>query len=98
MGTLLLNLGQCGNQVAMSMFSIIERSSMHDGNMYLTRNDQNIYHSIMVDTEPKILKPILEDRKQYGYLDPKNILYYQYGRGNNWGLGYMTSQKKGKKS
>ena len=50
----------------------------------------------MIDTEPKILKPILEDRKRFNFIDPKNIMFYQYGRGNNWGLGYMDFEKKKK--
>ena len=67
---------------------------MSETNSYISRNDQNIYHSILVDTEPKILKPIIDDRKRYSYIDPKNVLYYQYGRGNNWGLGYVDTRKR----
>jgi tubulin delta len=47
----------------------------------------------LVDTEPKILKPLLEDRKRFSFIDLKNIMFYQYGRGNNWGLGYMDTVK-----
>jgi tubulin delta len=43
---------------------------------YVRRNDSSTYHSILVDTEPKILKPIIVDRKKYYYVDPKNVLYY----------------------
>ncbi|CAD8148839.1 unnamed protein product [Paramecium pentaurelia] len=98
MGTLLLNLGQCGNQLALQMFNLIDKSSMHEGNMFLRRRESNIYHTILVDTEPKILKPIVEDRKLYSHIDVKNVLYYQYGRGNNWGLGYLNFKQKSKLS
>jgi len=42
------------------MFNLIDKSSMHEGNMFLRRRESNIYHTILVDTEPKILKPIVE--------------------------------------
>lgn len=93
MGTLLLNIGQCGCQIGTQLLGQIERSPMSEANTYMKRQDSGVYHSIMVDTEPKTLKPLLDDRKRYQFIDPKNILYYQYGRGNNWGLGYMDSAK-----
>lgn len=42
------------------MFNLIDKSTIHDGNMFLRRREANIYHSILVDTESKILKPIVE--------------------------------------
>jgi len=50
----------------MSMFNLMEKSPMREGNMYLRRHDSSVYHSIMVDTESKILKPILE------------VIYFKY--------------------
>jgi len=47
----------------------------------------------MIDTEPKILKPIQENRKDFGFLDPSNIKFFQHGRGNNWSYGYLDSRK-----
>ena len=41
----------------------------------------------MIDTEPKVLKPFIE--KPPKWLDPSNVKYFQYGRGNNWSYGYM---------
>ncbi len=49
-------------------------------------------HSILVDTEPKVLKEVADNRKLYPYFDPKNILYFDYGRGNNWALGYKDTK------
>jgi hypothetical protein len=43
----------------------------------------------MIDTEPKILKPLIENRSEYPYLDPSNIKFFQNGRGNNWSYGYL---------
>ena len=44
-------------------------------------------HAIMIDTEPKVIKNILS--KQPKWLDPVNVKYFQYGRGNNWSYGYL---------
>lgn len=67
---------------------------MGEGNTYLKRQESSVYHSILVDTEPKVLRGVLEDKKRFPYLESKNVMFYQYGRGNNWGLGYMDSRKK----
>jgi hypothetical protein len=62
----------------------------------MRRFDQNIYHAILIDTEPKTLKNIIENKKRYPYIDNKNVLSFQHGRGNNWALGYMDSKIKQK--
>lgn len=49
----------------------------------------------MLDTEPKILKPILDNKLQNKHLDPLNIKYFQHGRGNNWSYGYIDSKRRG---
>lgn len=41
----------------------------------------------MVDTEPKVIKQIIN--RQPKWLDPANVKYFQYGRGNNWSYGYL---------
>ena len=50
-------------------------------------------HSIHLDTEPKIVRPLIDNRKRFWFIDPKNVLYFQHGRGNNWALGYMDEKK-----
>ena len=57
----------------------------------MRRHDQNIYHSLMIDTEPKTLKSVTDNKKRYPYVDAKNVLTFQHGRGNNWALGYVDS-------
>ena len=39
-------------------------SSLYDDS-YIKRSKQNILHSILIYTEPKIVKPIIENRKRY---------------------------------
>jgi len=50
-------------------------SSLYDDS-YIKRSEQNILHSILIDTEPKIVKPIIENRKRYPFIDPKNAIYF----------------------
>ncbi|KRX06580.1 Tubulin/FtsZ, GTPase domain [Pseudocohnilembus persalinus] len=97
MGSLFIEIGQCGNQIGLQLMDYLEQSSNQHENSYTQRNDHNIYHSIMIDTEPKILRPILENKKKYNYIDSKNIIYCQHGRGNNWALGFMDAKIQQKK-
>lgn len=57
-------------------------NEMKVGN-YLFRKGESVAHSIHIDTEPKVLMPILEDKKNYPYIDSKNIIYFFDGRANN---------------
>lgn len=41
-----------------------------------------------MDTEPKVLKRIIDNKKMYPHFETDNIIYYQHGRANNWALGY----------
>lgn len=50
---------------------------------YLFRKGESIAHSIHIDTEPKVLTPLLEDKKNYPYIDSKNVIYFFDGRANN---------------
>lgn len=93
MGSLLLEIGQCGIQIGVQLLENLMANSDSYENNFLFRNDQNVAHSILVDTEPKVLKPVLENRKKYSFLDPKNLVFQQSGRGNNWALGYFDSKK-----
>ena len=44
----------------MQLFNVMDRSCIHEGNMYLRRTESCVYHTLLVDTESKILKPIQE--------------------------------------
>ena len=82
MGSLFVEVGQCGCQIGVPLNSKLSQS------YYCTRNrPPQRLHAIMIDTEPKVIKQILE--KQYKWLDPDNVKYFQYGRGNNWSYGYL---------
>ena len=97
MGSLFLQLGQAGNQIGLQLMDYLDSTSGLYAEGYLKRSDQNTLHSIMIDTEPKTIKPIIENRKRYPFIDTKNVLYFQHGRGNNWALGYMDENMQHKK-
>ena len=91
MGSLIVQLGQAGNQIGLKLWD--ELRSMHNSNTdFLFRDGDTVTHSIMIDTEPKVLRQIKHDRGTYFYYDPSNIVYYQHGRGNNWALGYYNTK------
>jgi len=50
---------------------------------YMFRKGESVAHSIHIDTEPKVVRPLLEDRKNYPYIDPKNVIHFFDGRANN---------------
>lgn len=54
----------------------------------------NHARSLLVDSEPKVIKGIQEDKRINFVFDSKNILYTQNGRGNNWALGYSDTYKE----
>lgn len=91
MGTLLIQIGQCGNQVGMKLWDQLTENHTQATD-FLFRDGENISHSILIDTEPKVLKDIKADHLSHPQFDPKNVLYYQHGRGNNWALGYYNSK------
>lgn len=82
MGSLFVEIGQCGCQIGSQLNPKLSTS------YYCTRNRPPYrLHAMMIDTEPKVLQPILD--KQPKWLDPINVKYFQYGRGNNWSYGYL---------
>ena len=82
MGSLFLEIGQCGCQIGVPLNNKL--SSCY----YCTRiRPPNRLHAIMIDTEPKVIKQIVN--KQPKWLDPSNVKSFQYGRGNNWSYGYL---------
>lgn len=92
MGTLVLEIGQCGIQIGLQAWEYLSSMQYYENN-FLFRSDHDIAHSILIDTESKVVKPIFDNRKKYSYFDTKNIIYQQSGRGNNWTIGYFDSKK-----
>eukprot|EP01017_Pseudomicrothorax_dubius_P007380 TRINITY_DN12294_c0_g1_i3.p1 TRINITY_DN12294_c0_g1~~TRINITY_DN12294_c0_g1_i3.p1 ORF type:complete len:463 (-),score=72.63 TRINITY_DN12294_c0_g1_i3:94-1482(-) len=85
--TLFLNVGQCGSQLGVAVLAQL-RAQHHSENDFSVGYQSGKTHAVFIDTEPKVVKPLLDDRKMYPFIDPKSILFSQNGRGNNWALGY----------
>lgn len=50
--------------------------------------------SILVDSEPKVVKQIHNDKILEPLFPLKNIVISENGRGNNWALGYSATYKE----
>lgn len=90
MGSLLVEIGQCGCQIGGRLHADLMQ---YKESSYLKRLKSDTLHAILIDTEPKILKPIQENRKDFYFLDPSNIKFFQHGRGNNWSYGYLDARR-----
>lgn len=89
MSSIFVEVGQCGCQIGHKLNKKLSNS------YYASRIfPPNKVHAIMIDTEPKVLKPFIDNPPKW--LDPTNVKYFQYGRGNNWSYGYMHELPKGK--
>ena len=83
MSSIFVEVGQCGCQIG---HKVNKRLS---GSYYPSRVHSDKLHALMIDTEPKVLKPLLDNPPKW--LDTKNIRYFEHGRGNNWSYGFMHS-------
>lgn len=54
----------------------------------------NHARAVLVDSEPKVINTLQEDKKINFLFEQKNLLYSQNGRGNNWALGYSNTYKE----
>ncbi len=51
--------------------------------------------AILVDSEPKVIKNIIDDKNiNFVFDKPSQMFYTQSGRGNNWALGYSATYKE----
>lgn len=82
MGSLFVEVGQCGCQIGLTLNHKL--SSFY----YCNRlRPPNRLHAIMVDTEPKVIRQIVKQAPKW--LDASNLKSFEFGRGNNWSYGYL---------
>ena len=85
MSSVLLMVGQCGNQIGHDLMKLIDSTT---DSHPLTHRDGKI-RCVCVDSEPKVIKAnIADDRKRGQLYRDDNVVIDQRGRGNNWALGY----------
>ncbi|GBL96609.1 Tubulin delta chain [Araneus ventricosus] len=108
MSLITLQIGQCGNQLGHSFFNTIFEISNQKPNAanynFLEESQfrffsdseenasKNYARSILIDTEPKVIKEISTFGKDvaWSYRDDCRINVQQLGSGNNWALGYLN--------
>lgn len=84
MSSIILLVGQCGNQVGHELMSLIDKSDTHP----LSHRDGKL-RCVCVDSETKVINHNYREDMRSGRLYREgNMISGQRGRGNNWALGY----------
>ncbi|KAG9337757.1 hypothetical protein JZ751_028255 [Albula glossodonta] len=89
MSTVLLQVGQCGNQLGLEWWRLIMQSpglgKENDRSPFITRDGK--LAAVFVDSEPKVLRGarhLVRSKKLPEY----NVIAGKGGRGSNWAYGY----------
>lgn len=84
MSSIVLLVGQCGNQVGHELMGLIDKSDTHP----LSHRDGKL-RCVCVDSESKVIRHnYCEDTRSSSLYREANMIVGQRGRGNNWALGY----------
>jgi len=84
MSSIVLLVGQCGNQVGHDLMSLIDTSDVHP----LCHRDGKL-RCVCVDSESKVIgRNYCDDTRRSALYREGNMISGQKGRGNNWALGY----------
>lgn len=84
LSSIVLLVGQCGNQVGHELMSLIDKSDTHP----LSHRDGKL-RCVCVDSESKVIgHNYYDDTRRRGLYREANMVAGQKGRGNNWALGY----------
>lgn len=101
MTSILVNCGQCGNQLSYnltdSLFNHLDTSieEIDDVGVFFRQSSrrQNRYYSrsVCLDTEPKVIDECVARARENGrwMYDKRSVAYRHGGAGNNWALGYQ---------
>lgn len=93
MSTIMMHVGQAGNQIGQEFWNLMVDESPIKEDIFFDRFT-NHARAVLVDSESKVIKNIMDDKKINFLFEQKNLLYSQNGRGNNWALGYSNSYKE----
>jgi len=69
-----MHVGQAGNQIGHEFWNLIMGESPIKDDIFFDRFT-NHARCILVDSEPKVVKNMLEDKKLNFCLNPKNAIY-----------------------
>lgn len=101
MSVVLLQVGQCGNQIGCKIFNnMIEEMKnsseclaqlINDCFFTLDSKDKIFANSILIDMEAKVIEKCLKNAKEKGWnYYEDNIINKQCGSGNNWANGFFN--------
>ncbi|TNV79486.1 hypothetical protein FGO68_gene6345 [Halteria grandinella] len=93
MSTVLLHVGQAGNQIGQELWTLLLEESPMKEDIFFDKFT-NKARAVLVDSEPKVVKHIMEDKNISFIFDQQNLQYTQSGRGNNWALGYSATYRE----
>lgn len=101
MATILLQIGQCGNQIGYNIFSNlineIKRTSeamsqsISDAYFSINSKDEIFANALMIDMEAKVIEKCFRNSNLNGWNYYKEtIIKKQSGSGNNWANGFFN--------
>jgi Tubulin/FtsZ family, GTPase domain len=92
MTSVILQIGQCGNQIGFQLWKLLKDEVSIRDNTVFSRNSERA-RCIMVDSEPKVVeKPFKKtSHPLHDFLSQSLALKSNKGRGNNWAMGYADS-------
>ena len=92
MSTILLCVGQCGNQLASQFFKCIDLNETTQSS-YEFKHYDGKFRSINLDSETKVINSL---KNNYGRkLREENLIFTKCGRSSNWSCGYNGLSKDG---
>lgn len=85
MSSVLIPVGQCGNQIGYELMTLIDNYTTRHP---LGHRDGKV-RCVCVDSEPKVIGHVSRSDKKHGQLfRDENMIVGQTGRGNNFAMGY----------
>ena len=92
--TIVLGVGQAGNQLATSFWSFMSHEQNARNDSMFHQCGQGSARSILIDSEPKVVQraiKVLDGNAGVLPLRSDNIVYDVSGCGNNWAFGYTQT-------
>jgi len=93
MSSVVLQVGQCGNQIGREFWKYVdEEENIRPSNIW--RHHDRHFRSVNTDTEPKVLRKLTlgfgsgKLNGGAGRFSPDNLIASKIGRGSNWAMGY----------
>ena len=98
--SIVIQIGQCGNQLGEAVFSKLYEETIESKEESLHKFSRQFFHSVQgldrpvanaitVDMEPKVIDQLLDSNKKAKYAYSNfNTYTKQEGSGNNWAYGY----------